>query len=588
MKLPPAPTLSAGERTAADLCAPGSIEERRSRVVVDGRASRVLALDAYPRAVAANWLEPLIDGEDPIDLSFHIEPLPKHEVTRMLNHKRVMLESTLSADARAGRLRSNELTVAIEDVERMAESVERQIERAASVSVYIRVYGDSDAKLDEAEGRVRGALGGLLARARTLLWEQSPGLVACLPAVIDRPARTRNLDTTSITTMLPLGSSRIGDDGGILYGTHALSGALVTLDPFGRENANKIVFARSGAGKSFFCKVEAMRALQAGISYLVIDPESEYTPLCDWLGGRRVALSGATPHSINPFDMPPAAAGESDAFSEHVLSVLGLLAIMVGDDGATLTPLERAALDAAIVETYRRAGIDRDPATHARPAPLLRDLVGVIAEGGDPHQLALRLRRYTDGSLARLFSEPTSVDINHPFVVFDIAGVQPDVRTLATYLIAQHVWREVRARPVPRLLLVDEAWKLLERSDSASFLASMARQARKHFLGLITSTQDVRDFLSSDAGQTVAANSAVKVLMRQDTTVAPQVAEAFGLTEAEEHFLTNAGVGRALLLAGVEHAPLVIEASPLEYQLATTDPEDIRSGRAAASAGPTP
>ncbi len=572
--------FEAGTRTALDAIAPAAIVEERAQVTVDGRASRVLAVTDYPRHVVPNWLGRLIDADEPLDLSLHLQPLESADVIRGLTHRLVQLQSSRLLDARGGRIASAEREVAYADVDRLRDALERGDERVFSTSLYLRVHGTTAAALDAAAARVAGTLGGMLAETRAALFEMLPGLLSCLPAGQDFLGRRRNLDTSSLATMLPFTSSHLAVDRGLLYGENLHNHSLVIFDPFGpeQENANKVVFAKSGAGKSYACKVEALRALLLGVHYLVIDPEDEYGPLCEAVGGQTVRLGGAEPHHINPFDLPPAGGEERDALAERVLTLLGLLAIMLAGPDAALSEPERGVLDAALYETYGRAGITADPATHDRPPPVLADLLAVLRATREPLGLAARLQRFVEGSLGRVFSERTTAALDRPFVVFGLRDLADELRPLATYLIADHVWREVRREPRPRVLLIDEAWSLMRHPEGARFIAQVARQARKRWLGLTTVTQDVEDFLGSPEGHTVLANSSVQLLMRQDASTIGRVADTFRLSREEQDFLLGCGRGEGLFLARGNHVALRVEASPLEHELATTSPAERAGG----------
>jgi len=446
-----------GSRSVADRIAPSAIEESRFHVAIDERLSRILALSEYPRHVSPNWLGRLIDFDEPLDLSLHLEPLESVDVIRNLTHRMVELQSSRMLDARGGRIASVEREVAYEDVERLRDALERGDERVFSTSLYLRLHGRTSRELDEATARMEGALGGMMAECRAAIFEMLPGLLSCLPAGQDHLGRRRNLAV----------------DRGLLYGENVHNHSLVIFDPFGsdQENANKVVFAKSGAGKSYACKVEALRALLFGIEFIVIDPEDEYGRICEAVGGQMVRLSGASPHHINPFDLPAASDDERDVLSERVLVLLGLLGLMLADPGAVLTQQERGALDAAIYEAYRNAGITEDRATHGRPPPVLGDLLDVLRESDDPHGLADRLERYVDGSLGRVFSQRTSAALDRPFVVFNVRDLEEELRPIATYLIADHVWHEVKRHPRPRVLLIDEAWSLMRYPEGARFIA---------------------------------------------------------------------------------------------------------------------
>ncbi len=569
-----------GMRSAIDHLAPAAIEASRSHLVIDGRHVRVLGLADYPRYVHPNWLERLIDFDEPLDLSIHIDPLDSATTVRRLTHKLVELQSSRLLDARSGKIASAEREIAYEDVERLRDALQRGEERVFSVSMYVCLRSGSASGVDELHGRVETALGGMMASARAALFEMLPGFLSCLPAGRDYLGRYRNLDTTSTATMIPFTSSHLSMQAGILYGISVHNNSLVVFDPFSREleNANKVVFAKSGAGKSYACKVEALRSLMRGVEYYIIDPEDEYGRICEAVGGQYVRLSGSSSHHINPFDLAEGVdrdGGTRDALTERLLALQGLLGLMLADRGESLTQRERGALDRALLETYRRMGITRDPATHDRPPPLLRDLYEVIREEEDPLGLADRLERFVEGSLGSVFSSPTSVELERPFVVFNLRDLEPELRPLGIYLIADHIWREVRRSRKPRMLLIDEAWSLIQHEEGARFLASMARQARKHYLGMTTVTQDVEDFLATSEGHTILANSSVQLLMRQDSSTIDAVTRTFRLSAGEREFLLSCRKGEGLLFASGNHVALRIEASPVEHDLATTDPAEL-------------
>jgi len=572
-------TFRLGERGVADLAAPAAIVETRNEVTVDDTVSRVLALTDFPRQVAPHWLGRLIDFDEPCDLSMHLEPLSSADVVRSLTHRMVELQSSRLLDAKDGRIASAEREIAYGDVERLRDALERGDERVFSAAVYLRLHGRSKAAVDQAATRLSGVLAGIMATVRPALYEQLPGTLSCLPAGQDHLRRRRNLDTTSAATMIPFGSSHLAMRGGLLYGENVHNHSLVVHDPFAeeQENANKVVFAKSGAGKSYLCKVEALRALLLGINYIVIDPENEYGRICEAVGGQMVRLSGSSPHRINPFDLPPSAQDDDarDPLAARILALQGLLGVMLGDAGQPLGQRERGVLDGALYEAYRRAGITPDPGTHDRPAPVLSDLLAVLREADEPHGLADRLSRYVSGSLGHVFSERTTASLDRPFVVFSIRDLEEELRAVAMYLIADHVWGQVARDPRPRMILIDEAWLLMRHAEGARLLSEMARRARKRWLGVTTITQDVEDFLHSPEGHTVLANSSVQILMRQDSSTIGLVEETFALSRGEREYLLGCRRGEALFMAKGNHIALRLEASELEDALATSSPAQL-------------
>ncbi len=570
-----------GTRSVADLVAPAAVEVERGHIRLDAQYARTLIVVGYPRTVSPGWLSPLIDFEEPLEISLHAYPLETGQMVTALSHKMVQLHSSRLLAARDGRLADPEREVAYEDAERLRDALQRGEEKVFSVSLYILLRANSLAALDNLTRRVEVTLDGMLAQSRVAVLEQDTGFRACLPEGQDRLRVYRNLDTSSLATMFPFSSSTLTMERGVLYGIARHNHSPVIIDPFddSLENANAVIFAKSGAGKSYFTKLMALRNLLFGVDFLVIDPEDEYRTLCEAVGGQYIRLASSSGQHLNPFDLPPVTSDEDgrDPLAEHVAALLGLLEIMLAEPGKPLNTHERAILDGALYQTYAGAGITNDPATHARPVPLLKDLHGVLAwvPGDAAGSLATRLRRYVDGSLAGLFSAPTNVALDRRLVVFNVQALEPELRPLGIHLIANFVWNSVRRERRPRLLIIDEAWSLMQYPEGGAFLASMARRARKYYLGLVTITQDVADFLGSEHGRTVLTNAALKLLMKQDSTTIEPVVAAFQLSPEERQFLLAASKGEGLFFARGSHVALKVEASPLEHRLATTAPREL-------------
>lgn len=570
-----------GSRSIADLVAPAAVEVGRDHLRLDYQYTRVLLVTGYPRTVSPGWLSPLIDFEEPLEISLHLHPLETGQMVSALTHKMVQLHSSRLLAARGGQLADPEREVAYEDAERLRDALQRGEERIFSVSVYILLRASSLAGLDDLTRRVEITLGGMLAHSRVAIMEQDTGFRSCLPEGRDHLLVYRNLDTSSLATMFPFSSGTLSMDRGVLYGIASHNHSPVLFDPFdpSLENANMVVFAKSGAGKSYFTKLMALRNLLAGVDFLVIDPEDEYRPLCAAVGGQYVRLASSSAQHINPLDLPPAASGQEgrNLLSEQVVALLGLLGLMLAEADSSFSPHERAVLDRALYRTYAAAGITEDPDTHIRPAPLLRDLHGVLTSypGEVAASLAVRLRRYVEGSLASLFSEATNVGLDHRFVVFNVQAMEPELRPIGIRLIAGFVWNQVRRSHRPRLLIIDEAWSLMQFPEGGAFLSSMARRARKYYLGIVAITQDVADFLGSEHGRTLLANAAIKLLMKQDSSTVDSVAATFQLSREERQFLMAAGKGEGLFFAKGSHIALQVEASPAEHRLATTAPREL-------------
>src|SRR5438128_2540914 len=572
-----------GTRTLADLLAPAAVEVARDHLRLEYQYARVLVVVGYPRTVAPNWLAPLLEFGQPLELSVHIHPLETASVVKLLGHKLVQLQSSRLVDIRGGRLADPEREVAFEDAERLRDALQRGEQRVFSVSLYVLLRAGSQRALDDLTRRVETTLDGMLAHSRVAILEQERAFRACMPTARDDLLVYRNLDTSSLVTTFPFTSSSLSMERGVVYGVATRSQSPIIVDPFDAslENANLAVFAMAGAGKSYFVKLVALRNLLAGVDFLIVDPENEYAGVCRAADGQFIRLASTSAHHLNPFDLPPDNAAQADGLdplAEQVTAVVGLLNLMLPDRGGSLNQYERSVLDRAIYQVYANAGISADPSTHKRVPPVLADLQRCLETAGDvvATGLAARLRRYVHGSLAGgLFAGQTNVSLTRRLVVFNIQTLEEELRPVAMHLIANFVWNRVRRERRPRLLVIDEAWSLLRYAEGGEFVSGVARRARKHYLGLVTITQDAADFLRSDHGRAVLVNAAMKLLLKQDATTVDAVAEAFQLTTDERQYVLAANKGEGLLFARGARMALSIEASPAEHRLATTAPREL-------------
>ncbi len=602
-----------GADTVLDRLAPAAVEIKRDALHVDNLWMRALAVTGYPRSVTPGWLAILIDLDQPFELSLHIRPLSSRAMIRQLTSRMVALHSSRLLDQRHGRLPDPEREVAYSDMERLRDALQRGDERVFSLALYLLVRAHTRKALDERCARLQATLDHLQLECRPATLEHDLGFTSCLPEARDRLGRYRTFDTSGLATAFPFTASGLSMREGSLYGVTPDTGSLVILQPFAPEleNANQVVFAKSGAGKSYACKIQALRALLLGARVCVVDPEDEYRRLATAVGGQVIRLAPGSAQRINPFDLPQPASEETgqshstsdgaftgsdteraagDALADKIQALHALLDLLLADRTPTgavgLSQREKGLLDRCLYETYRRVGITSDPRTHDRPAPLLRDLYDTLHSnvcGSDTFGLAERLERYVHGSLASLFSAPTNVALDNPLVVFDVRDLDGELRPLGLLLIADYVWTRVRQARQPHLLVIDEAWSLMQHTEGGRFLAGLARRARKHYLGLITITQDVEDFLGSEWGRVVLANSSIQLLMKQDSTTIDAVSDAFHLSTGERHYLLACHKGEGLLFARGGHVQLRVEASQMEHALITTDPRELAQ-RAAESA----
>ena len=576
--------------TMRDLIAPPSLEIQAGFIRLGKRLAKTLYVYGYPRQVFTGWLSPIINLDEVLDLSLFIYPVESAVVLNNLRRKVGQLEASYTINQEKGKVRDPGLEAALQDAEELRDKLQVGEERFFRFGLYLTMYADTPEQLTQISRKIEGIFGQSLVFTKPATMQMEQGFNSSLPVATDQLQISRNMNTGALSTSFPFTSAELTHNEGILYGLNRHNNGLVLFDRFSLENANMVVFAKSGAGKSFAIKLEALRSLMMGTEIIVIDPEDEYRTLCEAVGGTYLRLSLASATRINPFDLPRVYdQDEADnALQANIITLHGLLRLMMG--GATvsgggtiftpLTPAEDADLDVAIINTYARAGITKDPLTHNATPPTMNDLYNTLASmTGNGPGLAQRLRQYTTGTFSGIFSEQSNVELNNPFLVFNIRDLEDELRPVGMYIILNYIWNKVKTDRRKRMLIVDEAWQLMKYEDSASFMFSLAKRARKYFLGLTTISQDVEDFLSNKMGRAVVANSSLQLLLKQAPSAVDIVAETFKLTEQERNRLSQFPVGEGLFFAGLNHVIIRILASDTEAELISTNPQALESAR---------
>jgi len=589
-----------GVVTMRDLIAPPSIEVDSGYIRIGKRYAKTIYVYGYPRQVFTGWLSPIINLDEVIDTSLYIYPVESRVVLDNLKRKVGQLEASYSINQEKGRVRDPGLEAAIQDAEELRDKLQVGEERFFRFGLYLTMYANSIDELTQVGRKIEGIFGQSLIYTKPTTLQMEQGFNTTTPLGSDQMQISRNMNTGALSTSFPFTSSELSRNEGILYGLNRHNNGLVLFDRFSLENANMVVFAKSGAGKSFAIKLEALRSLMMGVEVIVIDPENEYRQLSDAVGGSYLRLSLASQTRINPFDLPRVFDQEEadNALQANIITLHGLLRLMMGGatvnstTGATLTspltPAEDADMDVAIINTYARAGISKDPLTHNATPPTMNDLYNTLASmTGNGPSLAQRLRKYTTGTFSGIFSEQSNVQLDNPFLVFNIRDLEDELRPVGMYIVLNYIWNKVKSDKRKRILIIDEAWQLMKYDDSAAFMFSLAKRARKYYLGLTTISQDVEDFLSNKMGRAVVANSSLQLLLKQAPSAIDIVAETFKLTSEEKNRLSQFPVGEGLFFAGLNHVVIRILASETESQLISTDPKALEAARkeqAAASA----
>lgn len=552
--------FSFGEQDQVDALSYEGLEEQADHLVIDGQYMRTLFVSGYPFVASSGWLDSLIHFNHSADIAYHIHEVDALLALPKLHRKITELESTRRSLMRKGAIVGSEITDPLDSAMELRDKIQRGQEKLFQMSLYVNLRADSLDDLNKITKMLENALAARLFSIKTARYQQLEALQSVLPRGEDELNQKRNLDSSSAALAFPFMSSELVQENGILYGVNKSNNSLVILDRFSLHNANSIVFAQSGSGKSYATKVEILRQLMQGTKVIVIDPEREYKNLAESVKGTYVKLSAKSKEKINPFDLATTSHTKSD-LSEHAQDLTEVISLMA--EG--LSAREKAAVDKAILKIYGNA--KKEP-------PLLEDLYAELKDLGQL-QLRERLEKYISGTLAHVFNAQTNIKLDNRLVIFDIKDLPESLRQIMMMIIANFVQNQVKAKPEKRLLVIDEGWMLLEHEESARFVAGLVRRARKYYLGVSIISQQANDFLHSEYGRAIASQSSLRILMKQDTTTIKGVVSEFNLSEYEESFLLTCGRGDALIIADQNHVAVRVIASPKEHPLITTNPAEL-------------
>lgn len=553
-------SLQFGEQDPMDAISYAGMEEQVNYLVIDDVYMRTLFIAGYPFVASSGWLNSLINFNHNADIAYHITQVNATQALPKLHRKITELESTKRAMVRSGKIIGSEVTDPLESAIDLRDKIQRGQEKLFQVSIYVTITADSLADLDKTTKLLESALSARLFYTKSARYQQPDALQSVLPRGEDVMHQKRNLDSSSVALTFPFMSSELVHESGILYGVNKSNNSLVILDRFSLNNANSIVFAQSGSGKSYATKVEILRQLMQGTKVIVIDPEREYKRLSESVGGTYIKLSSKSRQKINPFDLAVSYHKQED-LSEHVQDLTEIISLMA--EG--LNAREKAAVDKSILKMYKKS---------RKEPPLLLELYSVLHDLGQTG-LCERLEKYITGSLANVFNAHTNIKLDNRLVIFDIKDLPESLRQIMMMIISNFVQNQVKAKPEKRLLVIDEGWLLLEHEESARFVAGLVRRARKYYLGVSIISQQANDFLKSDYGRAIASQSSLRILMRQDTTTIKKVVSEFNLSEYEQNFLLTCEKGDALIIADQNHVAIKVIASDKEHPLITTNPAEL-------------
>ena len=563
-----------GILSVRDIIAPASLKVEANHLLLGDRFLRTMFIISYPRYISVGWFAPIINLNVTFDVSMFFYPVKSSIILKQLKNKVGALEAQIISDSEKGAARDPLRETALRDIEYLRDALTQGTEKFFQFALYVTIYASSMDELDRLSDQVEDIFGSRLVYSRRVYYQSEQGFNATLPLGNDELFVTFNMNSSPIASSFPFISSELTSDRGILYGINRHNNSLILFDRFSLQNANSVVFATSGAGKSYAIKLEILRSLMLGTEVIVIDPEYEYKHLAEAVGGTYINISLSSENKINPFDLPRAIGQEmrpKDIIRSAVITLKGLVRLMMG----TLNYDEDSIVDRALLETYAKKDVTPDSDLSKIEPPVMSDFEQVLdgMEGGA--DLALRLRKFTEGTFSGLLNNQTNVEMNNQLVCFSVRDLEDELRPIAIYTIINYIWNIVRSEMKKRVLVIDEAWWMMQHEDSAKFIFALVKRCRKYYLGVTTITQDVNDFLTSPYGQAIVTNSSLQILLKQSPAAIDLVQKTFLLTEGEKYLLLECGLGEGIFFAGNKHVAMKVVASYTEDQLITSDPRQL-------------
>ncbi len=529
---------------------------------------------SYPSYIDFLWTRDMMWFYAKWDMTWFIYPADDSAMKWVLKRRSTMLKAEMSSSMEKWMTMDTDVSIEYQDVENIRQKLATREERYFQTSMYTTIYEHDAEKLREEAKKFEQKISWFGIRVKQAAQRMDEWLDCTLPLCIDDLDIPRSTVTTSLAWSFPFISNDLIDNKWILYWINLHSWSLVIFDRFGKRlpNSNSLILATSGAGKSFAVKLEILRYLLLGIDVIVIDPENEYKSLAEKVGWTYVNISISSQQYINPFDMPPKIEDidyqKWDLLRGQVMNLISLIAVLVW----WISAEEEALLDQALQTTYQLKEIsyENDDVT-GKTVPMMEDLLHVLVWMTWWEAMATKLSKYVTWTFGKLFNNVTNVNLENSLTVFSIRDLEDALKTPAMFNILNYIWAKVRAKKKKRLLVVDEAWIMMQQDVSANFLYQLIKRARKYGLWVTTITQDVEDFINSKYGKPIVSNASMQLLLKQSTSSINSLEETFGLSEAEKQQLVASNIWEGLLFAWNQHVAVKILASPEEKEFITTD-----------------
>lgn len=556
-----------------DAISPAYMKIFPNKLQINNLFAKTFFVYAYPQFLEGNWLSPIINWDIKFDMSLFVYPIDSGFIQKYLRKRLTQLYSERSINAQRGLLNDPAINAQIQDVEELRHKLTRWDEKYFHFWLYITVYWETEEQLNKVWKDIETVLAWRNVLQKQAILRSEQAFISTWPFCKDELGIYRNISTWGLSTTFPFSSSTLSHDEWVLYWVNTHNNSLIIFDRFKTENANMTVFAKSGWGKSYAIKLEILRSLMLWIDVIIIDPENEYNTLIQQVWWSYLDVSLNSKQRINPFDLPLSLKDQDekpgDLLRNAVINLLWLMNLMLWK----MTAEEASIMEKAIITTYSLKWITlEDDDIKWKEIPVMKDLQDVLETMDWASSLVKRMEKFTVWIFWGIFSQHTNIDLQDWLQVFSVRDLDDMLRPIAMYVVLNHIWNKVRSSSKKRLLVVDEAWNIMQHEDSAKFLFWLVKRARKYNLWITTITQDVEDFVWSSYWKPIMTNSSIQLLLKQSSASIDVLQNVFKLTEQEKYILLNAAVWQWLFFAWTEHVWIQVIASYFEDRIINTNP----------------
>lgn len=556
-----------------DAISPAFMKVFADKIKINNIYAKTYFIYAYPNFIEWNWLSPIINWDVKFDMSFFVYPIESAFIQKYLRKRLVQLNSERSINAEKWLVNDPAIEAQIQDVEEFRQKLTRWEEKYFHFWLYITVYAWEEEHLNKIWKDIETILAWRNVLQKVAFLRSEQWFISCGPFAKDELGVFRNISTGWLSTTFPFSSSTLSHDEWILYWINTHNNSLILFDRFKTENANMTVFAKSGSWKSFAVKLEILRSLMMWTDVIVIDPENEYRSIMEQVWWNYLDVSLNSNQRINPFDLPLKLKDQEekpwDLLRSWIINLIWLMNLMLWK----MTVDEESIIEKALITTYSLKWITlEDDNIEWKEIPIIKDLQDVLETMDWAGSLVKRIEKYTTWIFAWIFSNKTNIDLGDWLQIFSVRDLDSILRPIAMYVILNHIWNKIKSNNRKRILVVDEAWNIMQHDDSAKFLFWLVKRARKYNLWITTITQDVEDFMGSPYWKPILSNSSIQLLLKQSPSSIDIMENVFKLTQQEKYILLNSAIWQWLFFAWSEHVWIQIIASYYEEQVINTNP----------------